>query len=314
MALFSAANIGGLIQNATSTFNQVSGTINTFSKALNNNPFVQTVGKVSNTINSLKGATNIVENLVNGSVANISQFGSATRMISNALQGVTEGANPNSKTYRAATVSNPVSSRVGSSSSGEWRVRLEVPSTIANSPVLEPLSRTGNHMVFPFNPVIIFSQSAEYNEISPTHTNYAFHAYQNSKVDSMQITGEFYAENDDDAKYWVACVHYLRTMTKMFYGNGDNLGNPPMVTRLNGYGDFVLNDIPVLITNFTVDLPADVDYISCLVAPNNSENFVPVQSQISVTVVPNYARSVHSQFNLVDFANGTYAGNGKGFI
>lgn len=315
MALFSGFNLGGVINNATNAFNQVSGTISNFSSALNNSPFVRTVNKVSNVVNNVRGATSAIDNLVNGSVTNISGFGTATRMVSNAIQGVTAGANPSNKTFTPATSANPVSKRIGESSSGEWRVRLEVPSQIASSPVLKPLVTTGNNMVFPFNPVIIFSQSADYNEISPTHTNYAFHAYQGSKVDSMQITGEFYTENEDDGRYWIACVHFLRTMTKMFYGNGDNLGNPPMVSRLNGYGDHVLNDIPVLITNFTVDLPADVDYISCLVPKEGGkENYVPTQSQISVTVVPNYARSAHSQFNLTDFANGVYAGSGKGFI
>lgn len=209
----------------------------------------------------------------------------------------------------------------------DWRVSLAVPDVIRSGPVLEPLlgaTGTNNKMIFPFNPTIVYSHTANYTTISPTHTNYPFYAFQNSQVDQIQLAGEFVSENEADARYWIACVHFLRTMTKMFYGNGEYLGSPPPLSRLNGYGKHVLNDIPVIITNFTVDLPSDVDYIPCAVngtvdtpvGPQSvSEiNYVPVQSNITVTVVPNYARASHSQFNLKSFAAGNFIGDEKGFV
>ena len=120
-------------------------------------------------------------------------------------------------------------------------------------------------MIFPFNPTVLLSHSANYSQIQPTHTNYPYNAYENSQVDAITITGEFYQENENDAKYWIACLHFLRTATKMFYGNSNPLGNPPVVCRLNGYGKHILNNMPVVITNFTTDLPVDVDYIQCTV-------------------------------------------------
>lgn len=222
----------------------------------------------------------------------------------------------------------------------DWRVSLAVPDVVRGGPVLAPLANTNNRMIFPFTPTIIYSHTANYNTISPTHSNYPFYAYQNSQVDQIQITGDFFSENEADARYWIACVHFLRTMTKMFYGNGEYLGNPPPLSRLNGYGKHVLNDVPVLITNFTVDLPADVDYIPCSIqeggsdtalaavasfggsvsggefgsGPSSDVNYVPVQSTMTVQVVPNYARASHSQFNLRTFANGGFIGDEKGFI
>ena len=133
-----------------------------------------------------------------------------------------------------------------------------------------------------------------------------------STVNDITITGEFFVENDSDAEYWVAVVHFLRTMTKSFYGRSANLGNPPLMTRLNGYGKHVLNDIPVLIANFTVDLPSDVDYIPCSVG--GEKNYVPTQSTITVTVSPNYARASHSRFSLESFANGSFVGKPEGFV
>lgn len=218
-----------------------------------------------------------------------------------------------------------VQAQAPSTSTQDWRVSLAVPDVIRGGPVLSPLANTNNRMIFPFTPTIVYSHTANYNTLSPTHSNYQFYAYQNSQIDQIQLTGEFYSENEADARYWIACVHFLRTMTKMFYGAGEYLGNPPPLSRLNGYGKHVLNDIPVLITQFTVDLPADVDYIPCSVengtvdTPSGQQNvseinYVPTQSTITVSVVPNYARASQSQFNLKSFAAGNFVGDEKGFI
>ena len=241
-------------------------------------------------------------------------------MISNALQNVTYDATPinsQNQTTRARLVEDVTLNKNTNSAGGDvdfdWRVSLTVPSQIADSPVLAPLiDQTEGRMIFPFNPVIFFQQSAKYTTVDLTHTNYPYHAYQNSVVNDITINGEFYVEDEADAAYWIACVHFLRSMTKMFYGNGEYVGNPPLMTRLNGYGKHVLNNIPVVVQNFTVDLPAEVDYISCII--QGEPNYVPTQSTISVTVSPNYARSAVSKFSLRDFAAGNFVGGPEGFI
>jgi hypothetical protein len=115
----------------------------------------------------------------------------------------------------------------------------------------------------------------------------------------------------------------------MSYGQSPGLGSPPPVIKLNGYGDFVFPNVPVVIRNFTVDLPADVDYIKTQIDGEVSVSrgttsldgfsigWAPVQSQVSVTVVPVYSRAKVSQFNLNTFINGGYLGSGNeggGFI
>lgn len=195
----------------------------------------------------------------------------------------------------------------------DWRVSLSVPTTIQDSAALTPLIETNNRMIFPFNPSIVMSQRANYTEIGPTHSNYVFYAYQNSQIDDITIAGDFLIENASDARYWLATIHFFRTMTKMFYGESTPLGNPPLICRLNGYGEYVLNNIPVVIKNFSVDLQADVDYIPCDF--NGSINYVPTQSTVTTVVSPNYSRRSTSQFSLNKFANGDYVGNGsEGFI
>ena len=214
-----------------------------------------------------------------------------------------------------------------SSTESDWRVKLSVPQRfIEGSSILAPLNKTGGSMIFPYTPTIILSHSANYNSLNPVHTNYPFQVYENSQADDITITGEFVVENAEEGQYWVSCIHFLRTITKMFYGTD---GSPPMTVRLSGYGDYVFNNVPCVVSNFTVDLPSDVDYIAVPLAVNaESENdmgipttytasgttWAPTQSQISVTLKPTYSRKRVSEFNLDDFANGKYLSGGQGFI
>lgn len=208
----------------------------------------------------------------------------------------------------------------------DWRVKLSLPRQFSTDNLLSPLADS-NGLVFPYTPTIILGHSANYNSLQPVHTNYPFQIYENSTVQEIVITGDFTVENAEDGRYWIAAIHYLRSVTKMFYGNGDNSGQPPPRVKLNGYGDYVFNDVPCVVTNFTVDLPSDVDYIAVpmnVTAPaggdnrpgNNGEgvSWVPSTSLITVTVQPAYSRTSVSKFNLNDFVNGAYISNGGGFI
>jgi hypothetical protein len=208
----------------------------------------------------------------------------------------------------------------------DWRVKLSLPSQFSADKLLAPLAENSG-LVFPYTPTIILGHNANYNSLQPVHTNYPFQIYENSSVQEIVITGDFTVENADDGRYWVAAIHYLRSVTKMFYGDGENSGQPPPRVKLNGYGDYVFNDVPCVVTNFTVDLPSDVDYIAVpmnVTAPTAGDGrtnsggqgtaWVPSTSLITVTVMPTYSRTAVSQFNLNDFVNGSYITNGGGFV
>lgn len=229
----------------------------------------------------------------------------------NGLRRLQQSGLPNKS---APPQSSPVLAQAATNKIVDWRVALTVPSDIKEGEVLKPLINEENQarMIFPFTPTIILGHTANYSTIDLTHTNYPFYAYKNSQVDQITITGDFFNENAEDARYWIACIHFLRTMTKMFYGNGTNEGKPPPMSRLNGYGKHVFNNVPVLVTNFTTDLSSDVDYISCNI--DGEINYAPVQSTITVNLVPNYARVSHAKFNLTEFAKGTSVGKNEGFI
>jgi hypothetical protein len=237
----------------------------------------------------------------------------------------------------------------------DWRVRLTIPQdgplqnfffeqeNLGNNR-LAPLHDIGG-IFWPLTPSMMIQHTANYNALSQTHSNYPFQAYQNSQVDQMNIIGEFPVQNQQDALYWVAAVNFLRTVTKMFFGKDeDNLkGNPPPILHLNGYGDHMFQNVPVIVNTFNVELRSGIDYISTsqdqkfqrhsplykqegnpnihddttpVYDPNQlDQTWAPTISNISVLVTPIYSRESIKNFSLKDFGAGRLRGKDQiGFI
>jgi len=158
-----------------------------------------------------------------------------------------------------------------------------------NTHLLDPLRKVGNKLIFPYTPAISVTNSASYNEWQLTHTNYTYFGYQNSRVEDISIDADFPVEIEADGLYWIACVHFMRIITKMAYGHTQSVGgfnvqgNPPPVVYLNGYGDFMFPNVPVIVKQFKVDLPKDVDYIQCTLPEGVSKKEVPMGSSGKVT-------------------------------
>ena len=268
---------------------------------------------VSDAKSAVKGA---IGDTINQKLGSLGPLGKLAATFINQTGGFGSSTNTNRTISRAVISANNTVT-----DASDWRVSISVPEIFQQEGnILAPLRdgngesafNTGNRMIFPFNPSVLLGHSANYSQIQPTHTNYPYNAYESSQVDAITITGEFYQENENDARYWIACLHFLRTATKMFYGDSNPLGNPPVVCRLNGYGKHVLNDMPVVITNFTTDLPQDVDYIQCTI--DGVVNYVPTQSSITVTLQPQYARRSQSGFSLTQYASGGHINGPEGFV
>ena len=218
----------------------------------------------------------------------------------------------------------------GRSGAQDWRVRLQLPNEshfkylLDNNELLAPLEKSRG-VFWPVTPAVIVQNSANYNPLAQTHSNYPFQAYQNSQVDTISIVGEFPVQNSDDAKHWIATVKFLRTMTKMAFGQSKFRGSPPPIVHLSGYGDHVYNKVPVVISQFSVELRPGIDYISTNQSNGSSEaigvdkfdNYVidenrvedsswaPTISTISCMVTPIYSRETLRQFSLRKFADGS---------
>jgi len=183
------------------------------------------------------------------------------------------------------------------------RIKIKISGEYLTGSVLEPLTRTGNSIVFPYTPQIVLQSRANYNAVQPTHSNYAFQSYQNSNLDAISIVGTFTAQNRGEAEFVLATVHALRTITKMHFGSGKHLGAPPPVVLLDGYGDYMFNNMPVVISSFFFTMNDDVDYID-LPSSGGSKTSVPTRTDITVECLPAFARTDQASFNLEKFATG----------
>lgn len=170
---------------------------------------------------------------------------------------------------------------------GDWRVRLRLAPQAdylykaKPAGILQPLAVTDG-IIFPYTPAISTSYRANYSNYDLTHSNYRGYFYQNSYVDAVNLTATFTAQDTNDANYLLAVIHFLRSVTKMFYGQDAKRGSPPPVVYLTGLGDYQFREHSCLISQFTYNLPADVDYIRAG-SPNNAGlNFNNIRDRQSV--------------------------------
>jgi hypothetical protein len=187
----------------------------------------------------------------------------------------------------------------------DWRVRLSLADNsnylynAENPGILDPL-RPSNGVIFPYTPQIATSYKANYSNYDLTHSNYRGYFYQNSYTDNITITAAFTAQNTVEANYLLAVIHFFRSVTKMFYGQSQNVGSPPPMCFLTGLGDYQFNRHPVLVTQFSYNLPADVDYIRAGSANNLQLN----QNQLRNKQVETTNNSLRSIQRLIGAASG----------
>ena len=159
----------------------------------------------------------------------------------------------------------------------DWRVRLRLaPGSQAlykngDSGILNPLKATDG-VIFPYTPQIIVNYQADYSKTQPTHSNYAQYFYTGSQITDIQLTGTFTAQSTKEADYLLAVIHFLRSATKMNYGQDPNAGTPPPMVFLDGHGENQFNDHPCVIQQFNYVLPPDVDYVRTSGSDNQTVN------------------------------------------
>lgn len=118
-----------------------------------------------------------------------------------------------------------------------------------------------NGMVWPYQPTISYQQDVDYQQINMVHTNQEFYAYTKTNAVKLTVDGEFSVQNQAEGRYALACLHFLRTVTKMWFGQGANIGTPPPVLFFDAFGQYMFNRLPVIVTNFSSNMPKDVDYV-----------------------------------------------------
>jgi len=213
------------------------------------------ISSAKGAFSSIAAGANAISNLGSAiSSGNPSKVLSAIRSINLPKGGQNGGAESANATFVTDT-------------NKDWRVKLTLPGmsdvneVFSKGEILKPIRAAGG-LIFPYTPTISISHNVTYGEQALTHQNYQFIAYQNSKVSDIQIIGDFYVQDWIEAQYWIAAVHFLRSVTKMYAGDNAYVGNPPPILKFSAYGDYVFNNVPVVVKNFSVTLPKEVDFIS----------------------------------------------------
>lgn len=177
----------------------------------------------------------------------------------------------------------------------DWRVRLSLGPGAKylykseNPGLLAPLKDT-NGIIFPYTPAISIDYVANYEAPDLAHTNYKIFQYKNSSVESVNIVADFTAQDNREAGYVLAVIHFLRSVTKMFYGQDQDpiRGTPPPLCYLSGLGAFQFDNCPLVITRFFYSLPNDVDYIRTGSSVTGSgTNLAAYQLKVNTSTVSN---------------------------
>jgi hypothetical protein len=257
-----------------------------------------------------------------------------------------------------AAAPTPVTAKKTPYTADDWRIRLSLADTAnylyktaGKTDILYPLVATDG-VVFPYSPTINTSYRANYDPSELTHSNYKMFFYKNSSVDDISITADFTAQDTAEANYMLAVIHFFKSATKMFYGQdtAPRAGTPPPLLYLTGYGHHQFENHPLLLTNFTYNLPNDVDYIRAGsnatwggadiaktssrlasaglqpggvakpasfsgLASKDKVTYLPTKIQITLGLVPVVTRNdISKNFSLKDYAAGKFSGRTGGGI
>tara|TARA_B100000424_G_scaffold30130_1_gene20557 strand:+ start:6118 stop:6768 length:651 start_codon:yes stop_codon:yes gene_type:complete len=189
---------------------------------------------------------------------------------------------------------------------------------IENSPILKPYLGKGQGtlgVIFPYTPVFALSANAQYNTYQTTHSNYNVLSYAFSNISPITLTAQFTCGTAYDSQYSLAVIHFFRTVTKSRFGIDDKFsGAPPPLLKFSAYGDLIIKNAPVVVSNFTMTFSDDVDYVDVFIPNTTFKSRIPVIFTVSIELMPQYLPNKQfKEFDITEFAKGNLI-NDKGFI
>jgi hypothetical protein len=195
----------------------------------------------------------------------------------------------------------------------DWRARIRPKGGadgFLNNPywqgeILRPLRETGG-LVIQYTPGVFMQYSSEWNSTHGVGQNYPIMTYSKSQTSAFTINAEFTANTVSEARYLLAVIHFIRTITKSSFGEisaeSGRAGTPPPVLLfeyLGEHGGF--NSMPVVVTGVTIQYSADVDYVPVVVGGDDGEaiTYVPTRIEPAITLQPAYTpNSLRKGFDL----------------
>ena len=189
-----------------------------------------------------------------------------------------------------------------------------------SSGILKELANV-NGIIFAYTPAMMQAAfSANYGTYDTTHSVYQQQYYVNTPNPTISMQAYFVSNTIKEAKYNIACLHFLKTMTKMDYGKTSNMaGTPPPVLHFSAYGEYNYKNVPVVVSGVDYTFADDVDLITVEVplgtqrvgASDTTSVSIPASFAVSITMVmqQNPAK-VSSNFSFANYASGSTLKNG----
>jgi hypothetical protein len=193
------------------------------------------------------------------------------------------------------------------------RVRLSAQSDdIYGSGIMTPLKSTKG-VLFPYTPQITTAEHPDYQEMQMVHANQGYYAYSRTRNVEFRIAAKFTVQNNDEGKYAMAALHFFRTCSRMNFGQKDPYkGLPPPILLLSGYGQYIFNNVRVLLTQVSYDFPDNVDMVT--VTMDKGTVRLPALMRFDISLVSQQTPSKYrTDFNLEDYRTGTLLEGGKGW-
>lgn len=218
----------------------------------------------------------------------------------------------------------------------DWRCKLKWDDldNIATKTMLDSLPGR-NTIIWPYTPEFQITYAATYDPIKTLQTNYATPAYQGSDISNISISGLFTASTVAEANYLYAVIHFLKSATRGFNVETDAKynGKPPPILKLTYLGEGGIQNMPVVITQFNMTYPKEVDYVQCVPFTRNTEidtvtsgsttttteslieqvpSMVPSEVNIAITLMPTYSRAdfINSEYSTTRFIKGELLSKG----
>jgi len=170
--------------------------------------------------------------------------------------------------------------------------------------VVRLLDPAGNEVKFNLTPNVSESKSAIIidKEIPDAAGFVIYKATGNRK---FQITGTFVARNSEE----VTDNNFkLYTLRSWLIPEKDAAGkSEPHILQLWGYGS-TFKGIPVVLQNYNIVYPEDVDYLSGEAGITIEKPVLPIVHQVSVSLIESHSNADIKAFNIEDFRTGRLRG------
>jgi len=178
-----------------------------------------------------------------------------------------------------------------------------------------------NGIIFAYTPAMMQAAfSANYGTYDTTHSVYQQQYYVNTPNPTISMQAYFVSNTIEEAKYNIACLHFLKAMTKMDYGTTSAMaGTPPPILHFSAYGEYNYKNVPVVVSGVDYTFADDVDLITVEVPigtkppPLNDTSSVSIPTSFAVSItlmMQQNPAKVSSQFSFSNYASGNSLKNG----